>query len=247
MTLTTPALELSSVTAGYGSTIVLHRVDLTVPRGSVVSLLGPNGAGKTTLLRVAVGLLPVRSGTVALDGADTTRSRPARRARAGLCLIPEGRGVFAGLTVGENLRLLTPPWRRRSAADAVLDIFPALRSTLNQRAGSLSGGQQQMLSLARAWLASPTIVLIDEVSMGLAPLVVDEIFEAVNDLRATGAAILLVEQYVDRALAVADDVVLLNRGAVAFSGPASAIRRDEVLDKYLGIQYESTSFEGHNP
>ncbi|MCC3329155.1 ABC transporter ATP-binding protein [Nocardia abscessus] len=228
------ALELRSIAAGYGSTMVLHDVDLAVPPRSVVALLGPNGAGKSTLLRVASGLLRPRSGTVSIDGADLTRARPARRARAGLCLIPEGRGVFADLTVRENLRLLTPPWRR-VRTDDVLDVFPALRAKLDQRASSLSGGQQQMLALGRAWLADPAVVLLDEVSMGLAPLVVDEIFAALGELRTTGAAIVLVEQYVDRALTMADHVVLLSRGTVAFAGPAAGIDRDVVLQNYLGV------------
>ncbi|MFI6957887.1 ABC transporter ATP-binding protein [Nocardia sp. NPDC050408] len=250
MTETAYALELRSITAGYGTTIVLHDVDLAVAPGSVVALLGPNGAGKSTLLRVASGLLPARSGTVSIGGADLTRARPVRRARAGLCLIPEGRGVFADLTVRENLRLLTPPWRRGSTDD-VLDIFPALRAKLDQRAGSLSGGQQQMLALGRAWLADPSVVLLDEVSMGLAPLVVDEIFAALGELRTTGSAIVLVEQYVDHAMTMADRVVLLSRGTVAFAGPAVDIDRAAVLQNYLGIDSGHTDLPaspaGHPP
>lgn len=229
------ALELRSVTAGYGSTIVVQDLDIVVRRGTVVSLLGPNGAGKTTTLRVASGLLSARSGAVLVGGVEMTHARPARRARAGLCLIPEGRGVFAGMTVKENLRLSRPPWQRGPAFDEVLDVFPALVPKLDQRAGAMSGGQQQILALARAWLADPAIVLLDEVSMGLAPLIVDEIFEALDRLRATGTAILLVEQYVDRALAMADEVVLLSRGTIAFSGPSDGIDRDAVLANYLGI------------
>ncbi|WP_249644805.1 ABC transporter ATP-binding protein [Nocardia sputi] len=244
------ALELRSITAGYGSTIVLNDVDLAVAPRSVAALLGPNGAGKSTLLRVASGLLRARSGTVAIGGTDLTRARPARRARAGLCLIPEDRGIFADLTVRENLRLLTPPWRR-GGADEALDVFPALRRTLDQRGGSLSGGQQQMLALARAWLADPAVVLLDEVSMGLAPLVVDEIFTALRELRTTGAAIVLVEQYVDHALTMADHVVLLSRGTVAFAGPTADIDRDAVLQSYLGMDGERTDLPaspaGHPP
>ncbi|WP_280275295.1 ABC transporter ATP-binding protein [Nocardia wallacei] len=244
------ALDVRSITAGYGSAIVLHGVDLAVPHKSVVALLGPNGAGKSTLLRVVSGILPARSGTVSVAGTDLTRDRPARRARAGLCLIPEGRGIFADLTVQENLRLLTPPWRR-GGTDAVLDIFPTLRTKLAQRAGSLSGGQQQMLALGRAWLADPAVVLLDEVSIGLAPLVVDEIFTALGELRTTGSAIVLVEQYVDRALTMADHVVLLSRGTVAFAGPAAHINRDAVLRNYLGSTGDRTdspaSPAGHPP
>jgi branched-chain amino acid transport system ATP-binding protein len=250
MTGTDFALELRSITAGYGSTIVLHEVDLAVAPRSVVALLGPNGAGKSTLLRVAAGQLQTRSGTVSIGGADLTRARPVRRARAGLCLIPEGRGVFADLTVRENLRLMTPPWRR-VGADDVLDVFPALRAKLDQRTGALSGGQQQMVALGRAWLADPSVVLLDEVSMGLAPLVVDEIFAALGELRTTGSAIVLVEQYVDRALTMADHVVLLSRGTVAFAGPAADIDRDALQRNYLGIDGGHTDLPaspaGHPP
>jgi len=235
VTTVAPALRLTGVDAGYGGTRVLHAIDLEVAAGSVVALLGPNGAGKTTLLKAASGLLPPRTGTIALKGRDVTSWRPARRSRAGLCLIPEGRGVFPALSVRENLRLLLPAGARRTAVDQALDVFPALRDRQGQRAGSLSGGQQQMLALARAWLADPDVVLLDEVSMGLAPRVVDEIFHALDRLRETGAALLLVEQYVDRALAMADVVYLLDRGRVTFTGPATGLDRDAVLQSYLGI------------
>ena len=232
------ALELRSITAGYGSTIVLHDIGLEFARGSVTALLGPNGAGKTTLLRVAAGLLPPRSGGVSVHGREMSRARPARRARAGLCLIPEQRGVFADLTVRDNLRLMTPRWRN-SNADTVLDVFPALRSRLDDRAGALSGGQQQMLALGRAWLAEPTIVLLDEVSMGLAPVVVDEIFTALGELRRGGAAIVVVEQYIHHALAMADRVVVLRRGRVAVTGPAAEFDRDDLLENYFGIEVDT--------
>jgi branched-chain amino acid transport system ATP-binding protein len=232
----TSALKLHGVYAGYGTATVLHGVDLTVPTGAVVALLGPNGAGKTTLLRVAAGLLPVRGGRVDVAGGDVTRQRPSRRARAGACLIPEGRGVFPGMTVRENLALQVPPWARSKAHDAALDVFPVLGQYLSRPAGSLSGGQQQMLALARAWLAHPSVVLLDEVSMGLAPRVVDEIFLALRQLAATGTALLLVEQYVDRALEMADRVTLLQRGVVTFEGPAGQLDRDAVLQSYLGVE-----------
>src|SRR5438477_6979057 len=205
-------LQLRAVDAAYGATPVLHQVSIDVGPGSVVALLGPNGAGKTTTLRVASGALKCTAGSVLIDGVDVSRDRPAKRAKAGLCLIPEGRGVFPTLTVRENLRLLLPSWGNRSAVDDVLDVFPVLRDKIDQRAGSMSGGQQQMLALARAWLAEPRVVLLDEVSMGLAPLVVDEIFTALDALREQGIALLLIEQYVDRALALAEQVYLLARG-----------------------------------
>jgi branched-chain amino acid transport system ATP-binding protein len=232
----TAALELRGVHAGYGASKVLHGIELTVPAGGVVALLGPNGAGKTTLLRVAAGLLPVRSGSVLVGGTEVTRQRPSRRARAGVCLIPEGRGVFPDMTVRENLVLQVPPWVRSTTTWAALDVFPALKKCLNRPAGSLSGGQQQMLALARAWLTNPSVVLLDEVSMGLAPRVVDEIFSALRQLAAAGTALLVVEQFVDRALEMADRVTLLQRGVVAFEGPADELDRDAVLQGYLGVE-----------
>jgi len=233
--MTAPVLELDGLTAGYGRTTVLRDVSLTVAPGEVVALLGPNGAGKTTLLRAAAGLLQPRAGAVRVAGDDVSGRTPAARARHGLCLIPEGRGVFGDLTVRENLRLLTPPWERGADLAPVLEAFPVLEERLTQRAGSMSGGQQQMLALARCWLARPKVVLLDEVSMGLAPRIVDEIFVALAKLAADGVALVLVEQYVDRALQIADQVHLLSRGATSHAGPADETDRDAVLRGYLGV------------
>jgi branched-chain amino acid transport system ATP-binding protein len=229
------ALELTEITAGYGRTTVLRDVSITVPRGSVVALLGPNGAGKTTLLRTAGGLMRPSSGRVAGDGHDLTRRHAYQRAKAGVCLIPEGRGVFPNLSVRENLLLQIPPWVSGSSFDAAIDAFPVLGERLAQRAGSLSGGQQQMLALARCFLSEPSVVLLDEVSMGLAPRVVDEIFAALQKLADSGVALLLVEQYVTRALEMADHVYLLDRGQTVFSGPAAELDADEVLRRYLHV------------
>jgi branched-chain amino acid transport system ATP-binding protein len=231
------ALQLQNVTVGYGRLIVLRDVSLDVPAGQIVALLGPNGAGKTTLLRTAIGLVRPTSGTIRVKGADVTKVPPNRRAQAGLCLIPEGRGIFRGLTVRENLRMQVPP-RSSSAAGAlerVLTVFPVLRQRLGQTAGTMSGGQQQMLALARSYLSNPDVVLLDEVSMGLAPKVVDQIFGAIRDLKASGTALVLVEQYVNRALELADLVVLLDRGTVAYSGPAGDLEEAAVLRGYLGV------------
>ena len=233
-------LRLEGIDAGYGGARVLSEISIEVRPGSVVALLGPNGAGKTSTLRVAAGLLAPRAGRIVVDGADVTSWRPARRARAGVCLVPEGRGVFPALDVRENLRLLLPKGGQRARVDEALDVFPALRNRLDQRAGSMSGGQQQMLALARAWLAEPSYVLLDEVSMGLAPIVVDEIFQALETLRGTGAGLLLVEQYVDRALAMADSVYLLDRGRVTYAGPAAALDRASVLASYLGGEFSAS-------
>jgi branched-chain amino acid transport system ATP-binding protein len=239
-TTTPPVLELTSVTAGYGAATVLRDIDLTVRAGVIDALLGPNGAGKTTLLRVASGLLRPTAGTVAVGGVDATTQPPSRRARAGVCMIPEGRGIFRSLSVAENLRLQVPPWRRDADLEPALAAFPVLRDRMRQQAGTLSGGQQQMLALARCWLAEPTIVLLDEVSMGLAPRIVDEIFEALTALAATGVALLLVEQYVDRALQMADTVQLLSRGSIAFAGPSSDLDPATVMSGYLGADLGPT-------
>ncbi len=228
------ALELRHVGAAYGRVRALWDVSLTVRQGSIAALLGPNGAGKTTLLKAASGLLRPTTGTVVLGGVDVTRATPAARARHGLCLIPEGRGVFPSLTVRENLLLQSPPWAHGESTERALQAFPALRDRLGDRAGRLSGGQQQMVALARCYLAAPSLVLLDEVSMGLAPLIVDEIFENLRRLAASGMTILIVEQFVTRAMEMADTVCLLNRGRLSFSGPPENLDMDAVLQGYLG-------------
>jgi branched-chain amino acid transport system ATP-binding protein len=229
-----PLLELDGVTAGYGRVTVLRDVSLQVPAGSVVALLGANGAGKTTLLRVASGLLRPSAGRVALRASDATNESPAARARQGLCLVPEGRGIFRDLSVRDNLRIQRPSWVTTDHRDEVVEAFPVLGRRLDQLAGSLSGGEQQMLALGRTFMAEPTVVLLDEVSMGLAPIVVDQIFETLVALAARGVSLLLVEQYVERALDLATSVVLLDRGHVSYSGPPSGIDQEALLRNYLG-------------
>jgi len=229
-----PALELRTITAGYGRTTVLRDVSISLGHGVVDALLGPNGAGKTTLLRTAAGLLRPTAGSIWIDGADVTRSSTHQRARAGVCLVPEGRGVFPNLTVKDNLTLQVPPWQRGTGIDRALEAFPVLRDRLGQHAGTLSGGQQQMLAVARCYLAKPSVILLDEVSMGLAPRIVDQIFESLMRVVSDGVSILLVEQYVNRALEMATTVHLLNRGQIAFSGPAADLDEDTVLRGYLG-------------
>jgi branched-chain amino acid transport system ATP-binding protein len=231
-----PVLELRDIVAGYGSTTVVREVDLVVGKGEFVALLGPNGAGKTTLLRTASGLLKPAKGTVRIGDADMTAAPAHRRARAGLCLIPEGRGVFRNLTVRDNLRMQIPAWIPDKSFEPALDAFPALRGRMSQLAGTLSGGQQQMLALARAYLSRAEVILLDEVSMGLAPKVVDEIFHRLAQLASTGVAILLVEQYVTRALEMADQVVLLDRGRVSFTGAPDQLEQDEMLRRYFGVE-----------
>jgi len=237
---TTPVLKISGLTARYGAATVLRDVDLEVKPGEVVALLGPNGAGKTTLMRTAAGLVPASAGTVCLSGADITARSPHRRARAGLCLVPEGRGIFPSLTVRENLRLQGAPRERKETLDRIVEAFPVLGKRLGVPAGRLSGGQQQMIALGRCLVTSPEVVMLDEVSMGLAPLVIDQIFEALERLAGTGTALLIVEQYVSRALAMADSVYVLSRGQVSWQGAPTEITEEEIMRRYLAVALPGT-------
>ncbi|HEV7688502.1 MAG TPA: ABC transporter ATP-binding protein [Acidimicrobiia bacterium] len=227
-------LELRNITAGYGPHTVLRDVTLVVPDHSVVALLGANGAGKTTLLRVASGLLRPRRGQVLVDGVDLTGAPAYDLARAGVCHVPEGRGVFPSLSVRDNIRLQAPRSVDLAAVDVATEAFPRLGERLTQRAGTMSGGEQQMLALAHAYVAKPATVLLDEVSMGLAPKIVDEIFVHLRRLATAGAALLLVEQYVARALELADYVYVMNKGRIEFVGDPSEVGDDTVLASYLG-------------
>ena len=229
-------LTLDSVTAGYGDTTVLRSVDFAVGDGEVVALLGPNGAGKTTLLRIATGFVKPRSGRIAFDGQDVTGNAPHRYSRRGICHLPEGRGIFPSLTVGENLTVQAREVDlKRSLAD-VTELFPALADRLGQTAGSLSGGEQQMLALSRAYLTKPKVVLVDEPSLGLAPRVVDRIYEVLARFVARGVALVIVEQYVQRALALANTVYILSRGEVVHVGKAEELGPDQIYQRYLGIE-----------
>jgi branched-chain amino acid transport system ATP-binding protein len=237
-----PVLRVSNITAGYGRSTVLRDISIDVPPGRIVALLGPNGAGKTTLLRVVAGLLRPAAGSVWLNGGEVTKSAPHQRAKAGVCLIPEGRGIFRNLSVRENLRMQVLPGAKGAQKDGleqVLTTFPVLRDRLGQTAGTMSGGQQQLLALARCYLTTPRVVLLDEVSMGLAPKVVDEIFAAIVTLASGGAALVLVEQYVSRALELASSAVLLDRGMVAYAGPTRDLDEAAVLRGYLGVDVMS--------
>ncbi|HYH49684.1 MAG TPA: ABC transporter ATP-binding protein [Acidimicrobiia bacterium] len=228
-------LELRGITAGYGSHTVLRDVDLVVPDNSVVALLGPNGAGKTTLLRVASGLLRPSAGRLLLDGRDVTGWASHRLAAQGVCHVPEGRGIFRALSVKDNIRLQANPALDRDPVSAVVHAFPRLGERLGQRAGTMSGGEQQMLALSSAYVAGSETVLLDEVSMGLAPKIIDEIFSYLHRLASQGAALLLVEQYVGRALALADFVYILNKGRVQFVGEADELSEEQILASYLGV------------
>jgi branched-chain amino acid transport system ATP-binding protein len=228
-------LEIEGVTAGYGDTVVLRDVSLSVPDSAVVALLGPNGAGKTTLLRAASGLIKPMSGRVTLAGEDVTGRKPHDMARRGLCHLPEGRGIFPSLTVRDNLILQSVKGTENASIDKAVASFPVLGNRIKQLAGSLSGGEQQMLALVRTVLTEPKIVVVDEASLGLAPIVVDRIFDTLKRIAQSGTSLLIVEQYVTRVLELADSVYLLNRGEVVFSGAATEVHGDEVFERYLGI------------
>jgi branched-chain amino acid transport system ATP-binding protein len=226
-------LELQGIKGGYGGTTVLRDVSLSVPSGSVVALLGPNGAGKSTTMRMASGLLRPSGGRVLLDGKDVTRAGPSTRARLGICHILEGRSIFPSLSVRENLLLQAP---RSSSVSEILDRtsreFPQLAKRRNQLAGTLSGGEQQMLALMRAYLARPRMVLVDEASLGLAPVIVDHIFAFLEHIASEGVSLLIVEQYASRVLAIASAVYLLSQGRIAYAGPAGELDEEQIFALY---------------
>ena len=226
--------ELQHITAGYGETTVLRDVSITVPDSAVVALLGPNGAGKTTTLRVASGLLRPQEGVVALDGDDITRLGPYQRVRRGLCHIPEGRGIFPSLTVRENLILDSAKGKEAEAFERATETFPVLGTRQRQIAGTLSGGEQQMLALVRAYVSNPKVVLVDEASLGLAPLVVDNIFQFLEKLANEGVALLLVEQYVSRALALGERRLPVEPGQHRVLGSLERARRGHDLRHVRG-------------
>jgi branched-chain amino acid transport system ATP-binding protein len=230
-----PLLEVRGLAVRYGAAQALFDVAFELPANAGLAVLGPNGAGKSTLARTLSGLVRPSAGTVTFDGRDVTRASATAIRRAGMIHLPEGRGVFPGLTVQENLRMATVLDRtsRAAALDRAFEIFPVLGQRRRQTAGTLSGGEQQMLSLARALMVSPKLIIADEMSLGLAPLMVDTVFESLERARAAGVAVLMIEQFAGRALAFADHAVILQRGSVAWAGPAEAAG-DELLHRYLG-------------
>ena len=229
------SLDLDALEAGYGRVHILHDITLTVEPGEIVALIGPNGAGKSTLLRAATGMIPTTAGRVRLDGRELTRSSIEDIARAGVAHVPEGRRLFAGLTVRDNLRL--GAWRTRDEdLTTVLGLFPRLRERLTQVAGSLSGGEQQMCAIGRALMSRPSYLLIDELSLGLAPVLVDEIMARLTEIAETGTGVLLVEQDAGHALEIAARAYVLENGRITLTGPASELLADpRVRSAYLGI------------
>lgn len=235
--MTSTVLKVTGLCAGYGRIEALRGVDLELKAGQLVALVGANGAGKTTLLRTISGLINARAGHVELLGQDITRLAAEQRVRAGLAQVLEGRQVFGPLSVLDNLRLggythKPDPGR----IEEMFNLFPILRTKKDQGAWQLSGGQQQMLAMARALMSRPKVLLLDEPSMGLAPLLIKEVFEVIKRLKDSGVPILLVEQNARAALAIADHAYVLETGSVSLSGPAAQLAADErVRSAYLGV------------
>ena len=228
-------LEVSKLAAGYGRVQVLWDVDLTVGSNEIVALVGPNGSGKSTLLRALSGMTPVRSGSVLFRGRQIAGQSIERIVDYGIAHVPEGRRLFSGLTVRDNL--LLGGWRTKNHdLDRVVELFPRLGERINQITGSMSGGEQQMCAIARGLMSQPELLMIDELSLGLAPIIVDEIIERLPDIAASGTSVLLVEQDVDAALSVAERAYVLETGQVVLSGKAGELLADpRVRESYLGI------------
>ncbi|WP_418124316.1 ABC transporter ATP-binding protein [Variovorax sp. 160MFSha2.1] len=234
-----PLLEIRGLRGGYGRVEVLRGVDLQVNAGEMVALLGSNGAGKSTLNKMVCGLVPTWAGSVRFDGRDLTGAHYREVVKAGLIQVPEGRKVFPNLSVLENLELgsFTRARERRAAnLEKMFHIFPRLRERIDQHAGTMSGGEQQMLAIARGLMAEPVLLILDEPSLGLSPLLVEEMFTLIRELRDGGLAVLLVEQNVGQSLEIADRAYVLENGSVRFSGkPDELLQSDELRRAYLGL------------
>ncbi len=238
-----PLLSVRDLDVRYGTSRALFGVSLDVAAGSVLAVLGANGAGKSTLARSVSGLVPPSAGRVVFDGQDITGKSAHVIRKLGLTYIPEGRGVFPGLTVLDNLKMAVAQVKRSERAPAIdraIELFPVLGSRRAQLSGSLSGGEQQMLALARAVAVLPKLVIADELSLGLAPQIVESVFQSLEETRRSGVTIVLSEQFVHRALSLADTCVILTRGRIGWSGRASEAG-PEVIDRYLGDAEPSTA------
>ncbi|MBA3653218.1 MAG: ABC transporter ATP-binding protein [Actinobacteria bacterium] len=230
-------LRLDRVSVSYGGLRAVSDVSLTVPEGCVVALLGANGAGKTTILRTVSGLIQPDSGRIVFGGRRIDGKAAHDIARMGALQVPEGRGIFPSLTVAANLEMARATASRDiDLVGTAIELFPPLENRLEQLAGTLSGGEQQMLAMARALVARPRLLMLDEISMGLAPIVVRQLFDAVRAMKDAGATVLLVEQYVDAALSVADYVYVLDKGRVAELGEPADVRESGLATSYLGGQ-----------
>lgn len=229
-------LSVKDLRVCYGPALALDKISFDIEQGQAVAVLGPNGAGKSTLARSISGLVPPASGSIRFDGVEITKRAPHKIRRAGLIYLPEGRGIFPALTVSENLRIagtLLSKSERKAAIARGLDLFPSLAARRNTKAGMLSGGEQQMLSLCRALILNPKLIIADEMSLGLAPKLVELVFESLGRLKEANVTVVIVEQFVHRALAFADHAILLSRGQLAWQGPTASAER-EVLARYMG-------------
>jgi branched-chain amino acid transport system ATP-binding protein len=228
-------LEARGLRSGYGAAPVLHGIDLVIRPGEAIGLMGRNGMGKTTLLRTLMGLVRATGGSVHADGADITQEAPFRRARRGIAMVPEGRGVFTGLTVLENLRLAARPGTDWPEA-RVLGLFPRLAERRLHLGGQLSGGEQQMLAIGRALMTGPRLLILDEATEGLAPLLRDAIWKTIATVRAAGVATIVVDRTVDAVLSLVDRAEVVVKGAIVWSGPPAALRADpETMHRHLGV------------
>jgi len=236
---TAPVIETRGVQAGYGTGLVLHGVDFAVQPGQAVGLMGRNGMGKTTLIRAMLGLLPLRAGQVLIDGKDAVREAPYLRARRGIAVVPEGRGVFACLTVLENLRLAARPGADGTQSwteERVLDTFPRLRQRTANRGDQLSGGEQQMLSIGRALMTSPRLLILDEATEGLAPLIRDEIWRVIATVRESGIATVVVDKTVAAVLSTVNRCTVLVKGGITYDGAPAGLQADpELMHRCLGV------------
>ena len=236
----TPTLEVSGLVVHYGRVPAVDSVSFRLDRGTITTIIGSNGAGKSTIMKALCGLVKPSAGSVRLFGEEVAGQPPDALVRQGLSLVPEGRRLFGQMTVGENLRIGAYTRRDKAAVlddlDRVLGYFPALRERLDTRAGSLSGGQQQMLAVARALMSAPKLLLLDEPTIGLAPAIVETIADIIRTIAGSGVDVLLVEQNAEMALGLADHAFILERGRVVMKGPSSELARsDEVRRAYLGI------------
>jgi branched-chain amino acid transport system ATP-binding protein len=236
-------LKVENISVSYGPIRAVRDIQLSVSSDEIVALLGPNGAGKSTTLKALMGLHPVSSGRIMFEDQVITGLATEQIVRLGMTLTPEGRKVFAGLTIDENLRLGSAARKDRSGIaqtrTEVLDLFPILRERLNQFAGTLSGGEQQQLAIARSLMSAPRLLLLDEPSLGLAPQIVDQIFDLISDLRRRGLTILLVEQNAEMALEIADRGYIYSNGNIELTGTSAELRAsDDIANTYLGIEHD---------
>jgi branched-chain amino acid transport system ATP-binding protein len=232
--MTTPLLAVANLKVRYGAALAVADISFDLPPGNVMTLLGVNGSGKSSLARACSGLVPCAEGTIRLADQDVTSWSADRVRRAGLVYLPEGRGIFPSLTVHENLRLAVRLAGSKSGAlERAFELFPVLAQRRNQRAGSLSGGEQQMVSLARALTGEPKVVIVDEPSLGLAPKMVDLVFQSLQQAKDMGMTIMLIEQFAHRALELSDSCLILQRGRVAWGGPADQAS-ERLSEHYLG-------------